>query len=279
MNVVVNRKVVGTVCLMIATFLNPLGFDILVYKLMQLTNDYWNTMYILYGLAFVFFLFSHLFFRLKKRVLGNLFVTLALFLNPLGYDVVIYGITLLTKNYWVTMTIMYALAFVFFGFFMYFYKINPIKVIKDKITGLYEKIFKKKSKMKTFDELFEEFFNDKNQNKKKKPKKNGLSDELINLINVLSNSKQITDEDEQFQIDNEYGKPDKIELFQEDDLYFKRSIWDVEDGQIVKLEVSDQPFDIEDPKSLEELLQDALETENYELAAEIRDEMNKNKKN
>lgn len=236
-------------------------------------------MYILYGLAFVFFLFSHLFFRLKKRVLGNLFVTLALFLNPLGYDVVIYGITLLTKNYWVTMTIMYALAFVFFGFFMYFYKINPIKVIKDKITGLYEKIFKKKSKMKTFDELFEEFFNDKNQNKKKKPKKNGLSDELINLINVLSNSKQITDEDEQFQIDNEYGKPDKIELFQEDDLYFKRSIWDVEDGQIVKLEVSDQPFDIEDPKSLEELLQDALETENYELAAEIRDEMNKNKKN
>jgi len=133
--------------------------------------------------------------------------------------------------------------------------------------------------MKTFDELFEEFFNDKNQNKKKKPKKNGLSDELINLINVLSNSKQITDEDEQFQIDNEYGKPDKIELFQEDDLYFKRSIWDVEDGQIVKLEVSDQPFDIEDPKSLEELLQDALETENYELAAEIRDEMNKNKKN
>jgi len=101
-------------------------------------------MYILYGLAFVFFLFSHLFFRLKKRVLGNLFVTLALFLNPLGYDVVIYGITLLTKNYWVTMTIMYALAFVFFGFFMYFYKTNPIKVIKGKITGLYEKILKKK---------------------------------------------------------------------------------------------------------------------------------------
>ena len=46
-----------------------------------------------------------------------------------------------------------------------------------------------------------------------------------------------------------------------------------------KLEVSDQPFQVEELKTLEELLQDALETENYELAAEIRDEMNKNKKN
>ncbi len=137
---IVNRKVVGTVCLMIATFLNPLGFDILVYKLMQLTNDYWNTMYILYGLAFVFFLLSHLFFRIKKRVLGNIFITIALFLNPLGYDVVVYGITLLTKDYWVTTAIMYMLAFVFFGFFMYLYKINPIGHIKKKIIKLHKKI-------------------------------------------------------------------------------------------------------------------------------------------
>lgn len=141
---IVSRKVVGTVCLMIATFLNPLGFDILVYKLMKLTNDYWNTMYILYGLAFVFFLLSHLFFRLKKRVLGNLLVTIALFLNPLGYDVVVYGITLLTKNYWMTMTIMYALAFVFFGFFMYLYKINPIGLIRQQIIGVHRKFLKKK---------------------------------------------------------------------------------------------------------------------------------------
>ena len=52
---------------------------------------------------------------------------------------------------------------------------------------------------------------------------------------------------------------------------------------IVKLEVSDSPFDEtptkKETKSLEELLQEALETENYEKAAEIRDEINKNKKN
>lgn len=132
MKVIVNRKVLGTVCLMVATFLNPLGFDILVYKLTELTNDYWNTMYILYGLAFVFFLLSQLFFKLKNVKLGNLLITLALFLNPLGYDLVVYGITLLTQSYWLTTSIMYMLAICFFGLFMYFYNINPFKKIKER---------------------------------------------------------------------------------------------------------------------------------------------------
>ena len=126
----VNRKALGTVCLVIATFLNPFGFDILVFKLTQLTNDYWITMYILYGLAFLSFLLSYLFFRIKNIKLGNLLITLALFLNPLGYDIVVYGITLVTKSYWLTISIMYMLAFAFFGFFMYFYNINPLKAFK-----------------------------------------------------------------------------------------------------------------------------------------------------
>lgn len=138
--------------------------------------------------------------------------------------------------------------------------------------------------MRTFDELFDEFFNEKNEKnsgkkKSKKPKEEDFGDELTNLMNTLSNFRQITDEDEQFEIDNNFGEPNKIEYFQEEELYFKRSVWIVDDGEIVKLEVSDQPFNTEEPKSLEELLQDALDSENYELAAEIRDEMNKNKKN
>jgi hypothetical protein len=35
----INRKALGTSSLMIATF-EPLGYDILVYKLTQLTKDY-----------------------------------------------------------------------------------------------------------------------------------------------------------------------------------------------------------------------------------------------
>ena len=58
--VVINRKMLGTACLAIATFLNPFGFDILVYKLTQLTNDYWHTMYALYASAVLFFGFSYL---------------------------------------------------------------------------------------------------------------------------------------------------------------------------------------------------------------------------
>lgn len=139
--------------------------------------------------------------------------------------------------------------------------------------------------MNTFDELFDEFFNEKNEKgkdkKKRKPKSKheDFGDELSSLMNTLSNFRQITDSDEQYEIENEFGDPHKIEFFEEEGLFFKRSIWEVEDGEVVKLEVSDQPFQVEELKTLEELLQDALETENYELAAEIRDEMNKNKKN
>lgn len=136
--------------------------------------------------------------------------------------------------------------------------------------------------MKTFDELFDEFFNEKNENKNKRKRetpKDKFGDELNSLMNTLANFRQITDADEQHEIENDFGDPNKIEYFEEEGLFFKRSIWEVEDGEVVKLEVSDQPFDDEEPKSLEELLQDALDSENYELAAEIRDEMNKNKKN
>jgi hypothetical protein len=59
--------------------------------------------------------------------MGNAFVTLALFLNPFGYDWVVYGINTLTNDYWMTMSIMYAMAGSFFAMFMYLYNINPIK--------------------------------------------------------------------------------------------------------------------------------------------------------
>lgn len=120
----------ATVCLMIATFLNPFGFDILVYKLTQLTNDYWNTMYVLYGFAFLSLLLSYPFFRLGKRAIGNALITLALFLNPLGYDIVVYGIMLLTQSYWMTMSIMYAMAMFFFGLFVYLNDVNFLRTVK-----------------------------------------------------------------------------------------------------------------------------------------------------
>ena len=140
------RKKMATASLMVATFLNPFGFDILVYKMTQLTNDYWNTMYVLYGLAFLSLSLSYLFFKLNKRTVGNILVTLGLFLNPLGYDWVVYGINQLTNNYWLTMSIMYFLATMFFGLFAYFsdaklYRILKYNTIKTK-KRLTKKIYK-----------------------------------------------------------------------------------------------------------------------------------------
>lgn len=133
----------GTVCLMIATFLNPFGYDILVYKLTQLTNDYWGTMYVLYGLAFLLFLLSYPFFKLGKRTIGNWLISLALFLNPLGYDIIVYWINTLTQSYWLTMSIMYSLAITFFGLFIYLSNINIISQAKDKHNNLKIKLKKK----------------------------------------------------------------------------------------------------------------------------------------
>lgn len=57
-------------------------------------------------------------------------MAIALFLNPFGYDIIVYGITIITNSYWVTMSIMYSLAVMFFGLFLYFNDIKPVKKIR-----------------------------------------------------------------------------------------------------------------------------------------------------
>jgi hypothetical protein len=118
----------GTICLGVATFLNPFGFDILVHKLTQLTQDYWNTMFVLYLFAALSFGLSYLSFKLRRRLIGNWLLTIALFLNPLGYDIFVYCVTLITNDYWMTIGFMYTLTGIFFALFLRFYDINPVKV-------------------------------------------------------------------------------------------------------------------------------------------------------
>ena len=132
----INKKTLGTVCLGLSTFLNPFGFDILVYKLTELTNDYWHTMLVLYCIAALLFGLSYLLFKRGKTTYGNIAITAALFLNPLGFDLIVYLVTLITNNYWMTISIMYMLTSLFFGLYLYLYDINPLKSIN--------KIIKKK---------------------------------------------------------------------------------------------------------------------------------------
>lgn len=70
------RKNIGVICLMIATFLNPLGYDVAFASVMRLTGDYWTTTYIFYALAVSFFLLSFYLLKLnpieaiKKSIKG-----------------------------------------------------------------------------------------------------------------------------------------------------------------------------------------------------------------
>ena len=125
----VKRQVLGTICLGLGTFLNPFGFDILVAKLMELMGGYWNTMLVLYLSALLSFGLSVIFFKRNNLFMGKVFTTIALFLNPFGYDFILYGLTCFTGDYWMAIKIMYGLAILFFGLFMYLCAVNPIGFI------------------------------------------------------------------------------------------------------------------------------------------------------
>jgi protein-arginine kinase activator protein McsA len=140
--------------------------------------------------------------------------------------------------------------------------------------------------MKTFDDLFNEFF--KRHNIKPEDKiGDNLKDEAKKMIDMLTNLKnfennldediQNIDEDIEKSIDEELGKPDKIEFFNEGDLFFERRIWHTPNGDLIKLLISDDPTLINTPKfekPLQEQLDEAVAEENYEKAAAIRDKMN-----
>jgi len=60
-----NRKNIGILFLMIATFLNPFGYAELFALVMNFTGDYWTTTYIFYVLAFLSFLVSFYLLRIN----------------------------------------------------------------------------------------------------------------------------------------------------------------------------------------------------------------------
>lgn len=135
---------------------------------------------------------------------------------------------------------------------------------------------------KTFDDLFNEFF--KRNNIKPEDK---LSDEVKNkvteMLNMLTNFKDTTSttEEKEKEMDERLGKPDKVDYFNEGDVFFERRIWHTPNGDIQKLVFSKDPTLILAPKpekSLQQKLDAALEVEDFEQAALIRDEMKRSKK-
>jgi hypothetical protein len=120
---------------------------------------------------------------------------------------------------------------------------------------------------KSFDDLFNEFFknNDLNEGNKK----------MEMLMKALTTP---FDSESRKNIDSTLGVPDEIQSFEENGLFIRKQIWHTENGDVIKMVVSDIPFESEPKKlSLEEQLKEALDKEDYETAAKLRDEI-KNKK-
>lgn len=140
--------------------------------------------------------------------------------------------------------------------------------------------------MKTFDELFNDFFK-RNIFKSETKRTDELKEEAKKMIDILNKMNDIEtkmneiDESIEKNIDDNLGKPDKIEFFNENDLFFERRTWHTETGDLIKLIVSDDPTFGKTPKitkTLQQQLDEAIEVEDYEKAAAIRDKMQKKKK-
>lgn len=139
---------------------------------------------------------------------------------------------------------------------------------------------------KTFNELFDEFFNRssiKNINDQISGIINDMREDTKRISDIIANLKDMSSMDEiiEEQLDKSLGKPDKTEFYSENGLFYEKRIWHTPNGDMVKLIVSDDPSLLTPPqesKSLETKLEEALETEDYEKAALIRDEIKKNKK-
>jgi hypothetical protein len=56
--------------------------------------------------------------------LSQIFLMLALFFNPFGFDVVQYSLILLTGNLWKANFVLYFIAVVFFGLYIYFRRLS-----------------------------------------------------------------------------------------------------------------------------------------------------------
>jgi protein-arginine kinase activator protein McsA len=127
--------------------------------------------------------------------------------------------------------------------------------------------------MNEFDDLFNDFMGEINSGKK--PNED-ISDELKKILDILKNPQSIEDA-----FSEEMDKPDEIITYEENGSYFKKMIWKLEHGQLIKTIVSDIPFEEEKKKTpkkripLEIQLANAINEENYELAAKLRDKINK----
>jgi hypothetical protein len=114
------KEKIATLCLMAGMFFNPFGFDAVLLIAMKLTGGYWDAIILLYCLVA---LFATLYYFYRK----NVYLMLALFVNPFGYDALFAWTMKQTGSFIAADLIFYGIAFIFFGIYFYLVKLHPIK--------------------------------------------------------------------------------------------------------------------------------------------------------
>lgn len=124
---------------------------------------------------------------------------------------------------------------------------------------------------KSFDDLFNEFFKRSNENPFDR-----IREDVLKIIESLNNPHESNlGSSLDLPVENDLGEPNVVEHFEEDGLFYERQTWYLPTGNLVKVIISDTPNSLSKPKkSLEEQLNEALENEDYELAAKLRDDLN-----
>ena len=137
---------------------------------------------------------------------------------------------------------------------------------------------------KTFDELFDDFFKKNNIKPSDKLTDNeqGMAKQMLELL-TKGLSIPLDDDHQEKEIDSQLGKPDKVEFFNEGNMFFERRIWRTELGEIHKVIITDDSTLLTPPQliNLQNKLDEAVANEEYEKACKLRDLIkaeNKNKK-
>ena len=135
--------------------------------------------------------------------------------------------------------------------------------------------------MENFDDLFNEFLGKNDENDKDD---DFLINETKKIIDMIESFKNINPDGTYTgaeldklddELDDKLGEPDNIEYSTDGEMYIEKRMWFKPSGVIIKTLISDEPLEKKPELPLEQQLQNALELEDYELAADLRDKIKK----